>query len=351
MPREGRDKFPRRVTGPRLPITWRHGRAARPNPSRRAWPPSASSCPCSRTTFDPAGLEKEAARSRRRWGGPGSGTTRRPPPGPRPPTPGRSGGWRCSAGSSRDVADLGDLAEMAAEDEEMAAELDTQLRLGRGAPGRARRGAPVQRRVRRRRRGRHRPRRGRRHRLPGLGRDPPADVPALGRTARLRGRDAGGLGGGGGRAQVRHLHRPRRERLRPLRRRARRPPAGPDLPLRLLRPPPHQLRPGRSRAGGRRQRRGRDRRGRPADRHLPRLRRRRPARQQDRLGGADHPPPDRRRRPVPERALADPEQGGGDAAAALEADRAGGAQTLRRAGQGSAARSKTSPGARRSAAT
>ena len=39
-------------------------------------------------------------------------------------------------------------------------------------------------------------------------------------------------------------------------------------------------------------RRGRDRRGRPAGRHLPRLGRRRPARQQDRLGGADHPPPD-----------------------------------------------------------
>ena len=81
-------------------------------------------------------------------------------------------------------------------------------------------------------------------------------------------------------------------------------------------------------------RRGRDRRGRPAHRHLPRLRRRRPARQQDRLGGADHPPPDRRRRPVPERALADPEQGGGDAVPALEADRAGGAQTGRRAGEG-----------------
>ena len=40
------------------------------------------------------------------------------------------------------------------------------------------------------------------------------------------------------------------------------------------------------------------------DRHLPRLGRRRPARQQDRLGGAHHPHPDRHRRPVPERALA-----------------------------------------------
>ena len=90
---------------------------------------------------------------------------------------------------------------------------------------------------------------------------------------------------------------------------------------------------------------------RPAHRHLPRLRRRRPARQQDRLGGADHPHSHRRRRPVPERALADPEQGGGDAALALEADRAGGAQTRRRRWPRSGARSRTSPGARRSAAT
>ena len=132
--------------------------------------------------------------------------------------------------------------------------------LGRAAPRRARRGAPVQRRVRRRRRRRHRPRRGRRHRLPGLGRDPAAHVPALGRAARLRGRDEGGLAGGGGRPQVGDLHRPRRERLRPLRRRARRPPAGADLPLRLLGPPPHQLRPGRRRPAGRRGGRGRDRR-------------------------------------------------------------------------------------------
>ena len=46
----------------------------------------------------------------------------------------------------------------------------------------------------------------------------------------------------------------------------------------------------RGRAGGRGRRRHRDRGRRPADRHLPRLGRRRPARQQDRLGGAHHPP-------------------------------------------------------------
>ena len=50
--------------------------------------------------------------------------------------------------------------------------------------------------------------------------------------------------------------------------------------------------------------RDRDRREGPARRHLPRRRRRRPARQQDRLGGAPHAPPDRHRRAVPERAHA-----------------------------------------------
>ena len=76
-------------------------------------------------------------------------------------------------------------------------------------------------------------------------------------------------------------------------------------------------------------RRGRDRRRRPPDRHLPRQRRRRPARQQDRLGGADHAQADRDRRPVPERALAVLEQGRGDGDAALEAARARGAQAPR----------------------
>ena len=47
---------------------------------------------------------------------------------------------------------------------------------------------------------------------------------------------------------------------------------------------------------------------RPSDRHVPRERRRRSAREQDRLGGADHAPPDRDRRAVPERALAVCEQ-------------------------------------------
>jgi hypothetical protein len=49
--------------------------------------------------------------------------------------------------------------------------------------------------------------------------------------------------------------------------------------------------------------------GRPAHRHLPRLRRRRSAHQQDRLGGAHHPRAHRHRRAVPERPLPAPQQG------------------------------------------
>ena len=75
-------------------------------------------------------------------------------------------------------------------------------------------------------------------------------------------------------------------------------------------------------AAGRRRHRGRARRGRHPRRHLPGLGSGRSARQQDRLGGAAHPPADRDRRPVPERALADPEQGDRDADAPGPAARA-----------------------------
>ena len=103
--------------------------------------------------------------------------------------------------------------------------------------------------------------------------------------------------------------------------------------------------------GGRGHRRGRDRRRRPADRHVPRQRRRRPARQQDRLGRADHPQADRDRRAVPERALAIVQQGGGDDDAALQAARARGAQAARGDRAGEAARPRTSTSALRSAPT
>ena len=68
-----------------------------------------------------------------------------------------------------------------------------------------------------------------------------------------------------------------------------------------------------ARARARRGRGARDRRRRPAHRHLPLVGRGRPARERDRLGGAHHPPADRHRRVVPERAVADAEQGAGDA--------------------------------------
>ena len=69
------------------------------------------------------------------------------------------------------------------------------------------------------------------------------------------------LGGGGGRPEVGDLHRPRRERLRPLRRRARRPPARPHLAVRLPVAAPHRLRPARRLPARLRRRRRRSRRG------------------------------------------------------------------------------------------
>ena len=64
----------------------------------------------------------------------------------------------------------------------------------------------------------------------------------------------------------------------------------------------------------------------PADvahRHVPRVRRRRPARQQDRLGGAHHAPADRYRRRVPGRSLAAPQPRAGDGGARVAPARQG----------------------------
>src|SRR5690606_35554423 len=66
-------------------------------------------------------------------------------------------------------------------------------------------------------------------------------------------------------------------------------------------------------------RRRRDQPERSARRHLPRVRRRRPARQQDRFGDPDHASADRHRRRVPGRALAAQEPRPGDVAAPGEA--------------------------------
>ncbi len=79
---------------------------------------------------------------------------------------------------------------------------------------------------------------------------------------------------------------------------------------------------------------GRDRHRRQGSpgRHLPLLGRRRPARQQDRIGGAPHPPPERHRGVVPERAQPDQEPGDGDEDPALAALRPGDAEARRRPG-------------------
>ena len=69
---------------------------------------------------------------------------------------------------------------------------------------------------------------------------------------------------------------------------------GAPVAVRLGPSPPDELRGRRGGAGGQGHRRDRDRRGRPAGRHLPGLGRGRAARQQDRLGGSYHPPADGR---------------------------------------------------------
>ena len=82
----------------------------------------------------------------------------------------------------------------------------------------------------------------------------------------------------------------RRLRLRLPEGRGGRAPAGAHLALRLAGAPAHRLRERLGLPRARRRDRGRDRRERPARRHLPRGRRRRPAREQDRLRRAHHPP-------------------------------------------------------------
>ncbi len=102
---------------------------------------------------------------------------------------------------------------------------------------------------------------------------------------------------------------------------------------------------------GRGRRGRRDRRRRPAHRDLPRLRRRRPAREQDRLGGAHHAHPDEDRRAVPERALAVVQQADGDDAAASRSWSSCRSASAARSWRARRARPRTSPGARRSAPT
>ena len=130
---------------------------------------------------------------------------------------------------------------------------------------------------------------------------------ALGRGARLQARVDRGEPGRGGRHQVGHHQGRRRQRLWLAQDRERRAPPGADLAVRQPGAPAHQLRLRLGLSGGRRHDRDRDQRQGPADRHLPRVGRRRPARQQDRQRGPPHPSADRDRGRLPERPLAAPQ--------------------------------------------
>src|SRR6187455_831417 len=99
----------------------------RANRLRPAWPPSGSSCPCSRTTFDPSTLEAEASRLEEEMGRPGFWDDQEVAAKTSAAHARAQRRLEMFRGLEGDVADLDDLAEMAAEDEEMAAELDSQL--------------------------------------------------------------------------------------------------------------------------------------------------------------------------------------------------------------------------------
>ena len=131
-------------------------------------------------------------------------------------------------------------------------------------------------------------------------------------TPPLRDRGRRPPGGRAGRDQERHGRGRRPLRLRLPAGRAGRPSARPDQPVRLPEPAPDDVRPRRGPARGRGRHRDRARLGRDPGRHVPQPGRRRPARQQDRLGRPADPPADRDRGPEPERTVADPEQGDRD---------------------------------------
>ena len=103
------------------------------------------------------------------------------------------------------------------------------------------------------------------------------------------------------RAQAGDVQRARRERLRHAEGRARRPPARSAIALRSGTPAPHVLCAGDRQPAARRRRGHRDRRSGHSRRHVPGVRSRRPARQQDRFGRPYYPLAHGRRRPVPER--------------------------------------------------
>ena len=165
----------------------------------------------------------------------------------------------------------------------------------------------LRRRLRRCRRHPLHQRRRRRHRSHRLGRDAAAHVPALGGAARLRRREIlDRLEGEEAGIKSATVDGPRPARLRLPARRARRPPPGAHQPLRLRRSAATPRSPGGGAARGGR-RRSRSTRSPTTTCEVDTYRapgRRRPARQQDRFGGAADPPAHGHRGPVPERALA-----------------------------------------------
>ena len=143
-----------------------------------------------------------------------------------------------------------------------------------------------------------------------------------------------------------------RQRLWLAQDRIRRAPPGAHLALRFQCAAAHVLRLRLGLSGRRRHHRDRDQRSRRAAIDTMRVgRRRRPARQQDRIRGAPHPHSDRHRRRLPERALAAPQPRQSLADAARQALR-GGAEEARGKGQRPIRPPRpTSAGATRSAPT
>ncbi len=171
------------------------------------------------------------------------------------------------------------------------------------------------------RRLRHLPRsacRRRRYREPGLGQHAHAHVYALGRAAWPQGRVDRGDRRRRGRHQVGDRADQGPQRLWLAQERAWRAPAGAHLAVRLQCAAAYLVRQRQRLSGDRRPHQGRHQGGGRAHRHDARQRRRRPARQQDRVGDPPHAHPDQHRGVLPERPLAaqEPRAGLGHAARA-----------------------------------
>ena len=347
-----RDRASGGHVGARVPasliVTW-----PQISPPRSAWPPSASRCPCSRTIFDPAGLKERLRRARGGDGrGRASGTTRTRPAKVGAEHTRTQRRLDAFTKLQADAEDLDGLAELAEEDPDLAGGARGGDRLGRGAPRRRSRssgcspatttpgdalvtvnagagGTDAQdwAEMVLRMEMRWAERRGFKVELLEASAGEEAGIKSA--TFRVSGENAYGLY-----SAEKGVHR--LVRLSPFDSANRRQTSFAGV----------EVAPVVEEAGD-----DRDRRRRPAGRHLPRLRRRRPARQQDRLGGAHHPPADGHRRAVPERALAVGQPRDRDGDAALQADRAPGARAPGGDRRASAARRRTSTSARRSAPT